>query len=365
MNTLQTIGRAPRASALALLIAGSTAVGCNGSESTSPAARALRQPPPPDRPDAARAQSPAAPAVPDTTAAADLYDPELYVTTRIADPARRALVEYGKALAEQTHRYIGPQAEDPSMRLSGNNLACKNCHLDAGLRPLSAPWVGVAQRYPNFRSRENRVGTLPDRINGCMERSMNGKPLPPDGREMRALVAWMEWLSHRAPADGKVDGAGFERFAFPARAVDLTHGKAVYDTKCAACHGADAKGQPNPIGGYFFPPLAGEDSYNVGAGMNRVLTAAAFIHNNMPLGATHQTQLVTNDEAFDVAGYIDHLARPAKVDLELDFPDRKQKPMSTPYGPWDDAFSAEQHRYGPFQPIHDYYVQAHSLDKKK
>jgi thiosulfate dehydrogenase len=39
--------------------------------------------------------------------------------------------------------------------------------------------------------------------------------------------------------------------------------------------------------------------------------------------------------------------------------------MSTPYGPWDDDFTAAQHKDGPFREIHDYYVQSHGLDKKK
>lgn len=297
--------------------------------------------------------------------AGPLFDEAHYVTSSISDAGQRELVEYGKAIAEETWRHIGPKAADPSKRFAGNELACKNCHLKAGLQPFAAPWVGITGRYPSFRGRENRVATLEQRINGCMERSMDGKPMPEEGREMRALVAWMQWLSHLAPADGKVAGAGFEPFEYPDRAVDLHAGKNVYSTRCVSCHGPDAAGIHNPTGGYAFPALAGDDSYNDGAGMHRVLTAAAFIRNNMPLGSSHAAPQLSLDEAFDVAGYIDSLPRAAKTQLEADFPDRKRKPMSTPYGPWADDFSAEQHKYGPYREIHDFYARNYDMKKNK
>ena len=38
-------------------------------------------------------------------------------------------------------------------------------------------------------------------------------------------------------------------------------------------------------------------------------------------------------------------------DLDKDFPVRLQKPIDTPYGPYADQFSPEQHKFGPFEPI--------------
>ena len=58
---------------------------------------------------------------------------------------------------------------------------------------------------------------------------------------------------------------------------------------------------------YTFPPLWGRDSYNAGAGMHRVHTAAAFIKANMPLG---QPNTLTDQEAWDVAAYINGKPRP-------------------------------------------------------
>src|SRR5881409_3251809 len=38
-------------------------------------------------------------------------------------------------------------------------------------------------------------GALEDRINDCFERSMNGKPVPRESEEMRAMLAYIWWLS--------------------------------------------------------------------------------------------------------------------------------------------------------------------------
>ncbi len=42
-----------------------------------------------------------------------------------------------------------------------------------------------------------------------------------------------------------------------------------------------------------FPPLWGADSYNDGAGMARNITAAWFVHANMPQGATFADPLLS------------------------------------------------------------------------
>src|SRR6185437_7355369 len=103
--------------------------------------------------------------------------------------------------------------------------------------------------------------------------------------------------------------------------------------------------------GYVFPPLWGTDSFNDGAGMHRVLTAAKFIKAKMPLGKAD----LTDDEAFDVAGFINSKPRPQMANLERDYPDRSKKPVDTSYGPYADSFSIGQHQFGPFAPIEAYY----------
>ena len=90
------------------------------------------------------------------------------------------LVKYGHALVTNTPNEIGPDVADPAKRLSGNNLTCQNCHLQGGTQPYAMPLTGVWGQFPQYRGREGEVGTLEDRINGCMERSMNGHALALD-----------------------------------------------------------------------------------------------------------------------------------------------------------------------------------------
>ena len=275
-------------------------------------------------------------------------------------------VKYGFELFKSTPKYVGPNNGNLEKAYAGNNLSCNNCHLYAGTKPYSGALIGVVKRFPQFRGRENKMGTIEERINGCFERSMNGRVLPIDSKEMKAFVSYLKWLDRFAEPDGSFEGKGFVSIEIPNRAVDLEKGKAVFDNVCFACHGTDGKGVK--LAGshvYQYPPLWGNDSFNNGAGMNRVITAAEFIKGNMPYGATFEVPILTDEEAYDVAGYINQQQRPQKTNPEIDFPDLVRKPVSTPYPPYCDDFSLEQHQLGPFQPIMEYYKQTFNVIKKK
>jgi thiosulfate dehydrogenase len=56
-----------------------------------------------------------------------------------------------------------------------------------------------------------------------------------------------------------------------------------------------------------------------------------------------------------VAAFINSKPRPQMANLDRDYPDRSTKPIDGPYGPYADNFPIEQHRFGPFQPIDQYY----------
>lgn len=277
-------------------------------------------------------------------------------------------VAYGFQLISETSSFIGPMAADDQMHYAGNNLACANCHLQNGTQAGSGSWIGVTDRFPQFRSRSNSQGTIEDRINGCMARSMNGEPLPIDSKEMKAIVSYMEWLGEDLPEERVKEFKGFPKIQLPEVAVDFEKGKALYAQECAVCHGENGQGQKfkDVTKGYQYPPLWGPDSFNDGAGMHRVITAAEFIKSNMPFGqATWENPKLTDEEAYHLAGYINSFSRPHKANLEKDFPDRKLKPVSTPYGPWADNFPAEQHQFGPFQPIMEFYKKQYDLNKTK
>ena len=273
-----------------------------------------------------------------------------------------ATEEYGRRLLGDTAALMGPDHADPAMRYSGTRMACASCHLGAGTEPGTLSLLQSAVVYPRFSGRDGGVRDLVDRINGCMTRSMNGRELPRDSAEMVALVAYITSLGDVYAGMGEGRRAVDEQAAFrmPNRAADLSSGEQVFGARCAICHGSDGAGlraNGNPANGYVFPPLWGPDSFNNGAGMHRVLTAARFIKAKMPLGEAD----LTDDQAFDVAAFINSKPRPQMANLDADYPDRSTKPIDGPYGPYADDFPLEQHRFGPFQPIEQYYLSRKQL----
>ncbi len=285
-------------------------------------------------------------------AAGDWKVPDI---NQLPDDPYGQTVRHGRDLFEKTQSLIGPEVADPAQRYAGNNLACQSCHLQAGTQKFAIPMVGVFADFPQYRARENRVGPIEDRVNGCMERSMNGRALPLDSKEMRAFVSYLKFLSTGVPVGSKVQGRGPMAIKPIARAADPAKGKAVYAQLCAACHGADGQGVRRGVKGdgqgYAFPPLWGPDSYNDGAGMYRVMQAAAFVKGAMPLGVTADAPVLSDEQAFDVMAYVNSQPRPHKAGMELDFPARTNKPVDMPFPPFADGFSAEQHKFGPFGPI--------------
>ena len=191
----------------------------------------------------------------------------------------------------------------------GNSLRCVSCHPDEGRRQNAMPWVGVYGRFPQYRSRSGSVILIEDRINDCFERSMNGTALPTDGRDMRDIIAYMAFLSRGIPGGATVPGQGLPKLSITRG--ESAAGAAVFHAKCVRCHGADGQGTP------VAPPLWGPESFNIGAGMARVRTAAAFIRYNMPFD---RPATLSDQEAFDVATYVTSRPRPDFVGKEFDWP---------------------------------------------
>ncbi|MDN3565110.1 c-type cytochrome [Paeniroseomonas aquatica] len=176
------------------------------------------------------------------------------------------------------------------MRFAGNGLTCQSCHLQAGTQQYGLPLAGVWGVFPQYIGRENEVRTLQERVNGCMERSMNGRALPVDGPEMKAIVTYVRYISEAQQVGRSLEGRGAPPLPLPARAADPERGREVFASTCASCHGEDGQGQRLEAAEaaeqgkrYQFPPLWGPDSYNDGAGMARTITAARFVHANMPV----------------------------------------------------------------------------------
>lgn len=265
------------------------------------------------------------------------------------DTAEGKMAEYGKSLITDTFALVGPNTTNA---ISGNKMACTNCHLNAGTKPYAAPYIGLSGTFPMFIGREGKVTSLEERINGCFERSLNGRAIDVNSPEMRAIVTYIKHLSTGFPIGKRIEGQGFTTFKTPLRTANPVIGAIVYEKHCMSCHGTNGQGQLGTIGkregGYIYPPFWGSDSFNDGAGMARVITAARYIKGNMPLGTKADSPLLTDDEAFDVAAFINSHERPVKANKEKDYPDRKTKPKDSPYPPYADSIPQTQHKYGPF-----------------
>ena len=269
-------------------------------------------------------------------------------TVLIPRTAAGRQIRYGRELIANTGQYLGPQG---SVLHLTNGMNCQNCHLQAGTQGFANNYLAVAATYPKRRARSGQVEGIEKRVNDCLERSLNGRALDDSSREMRAVVAYIKWLGQGIPKGKKVYGTGFVKLAYLDRAADPVIGKAVFASKCQSCHGPAGQGQPLADGrGYQYPPLWGPHSYNDGAGLFRVTNFAKYVKAAMPYGATFDHPQLTNEQAWDVAAFVNSQPRP-HLKTTHDWPDISKKPVDHPFGPYADAFSVQQHKFGPWQPI--------------
>ena len=226
------------------------------------------------------------------------------------DSLLAAEIRYGYELVRHTAERLPDNV--------GNELSCANCHMNAGQRDAALPWVGIAGLFPVPRSREGRLFSLTDRISGCFLRSMNGTPPAHDSREMLAMVAYITWLSEGQPVGEAPPWRGRndipEDARLPIERLDVARGETVYQ-QCIACHGLDGQGIDV---GVKPGPLWGPGSWNDGAGMARIYTAAAFIRHAMPLTAPGS---LSDEDAQHVAAFINSKDRPVYPDKASDYPD--------------------------------------------
>ena len=257
-------------------------------------------------------------------------------------------LRYGRDLIANTSAYFGPKG---SIAKISNGMECQNCHIDAGTRPYGNSFGAVASTYPKYRDRSGQVESIEYRINECMERSMNGKKIDSLGNEMKAMVAYLKWLGKDVPKGMRPPGTGTPALAFMDRAADPDNGRMIYNTKCHSCHGKNGEGLAKADStGYFYPPLWGTKSYNVSAGMYRLSHFAGFVKHNMPFLKEKTTPQLTDEEAWDVAAFVNSQQRPEKF-FSYDWKNIAKKPVDYPFGPYADNFSASQHKYGPFNEI--------------
>ncbi|MEO8623126.1 MAG: c-type cytochrome [bacterium] len=229
----------------------------------------------------------------------------------IPDGPLGASIRRGLALLEHT--------PDSLPEYVGGNLRCTSCHLDRGTRPNAAPLTGVHNRFPKFMDRAGAVVPIEDRVNYCFTRSLAGRSLPARSREMVDIVAYLAFISQGTPAGGHVAGEGMPKMV--ALAADSGKGHELFTANCARCHGVDGAGIA------VVPALWGAKSFSVGASMTRVERAASFIRHNMPFD---KPGTLTDQQAYDLAAYVNAHARPDSPGKENDWP-MGGAPADVPY----------------------------------
>jgi thiosulfate dehydrogenase len=266
----------------------------------------------------------------------------------ITDSLLKKEVIYGKELIAHTSKYLGPNG---SVQKITNGMNCNNCHLDSGTKSWGNNYGSVNSMYPKMRARSGQIEDVYKRINDCMQRSLNGQALTKEDNEMNAIMAYINYIGSNVPKGKEATAAGIYNLEYLDRAANPDNGKTLYMSKCSNCH------QPNGEGilaadktEYTYPPLWGSHSYNQGAGLYRISRFAGYIKYNMPFGATYSNPQLSDEDAWDIAAFVNTQPRPTK-DFNQDWPDISKKPVDHPFGPFSDKFTAVQHKFGPFNPI--------------
>ncbi|TDP29462.1 thiosulfate dehydrogenase [Idiomarina aquatica] len=235
-------------------------------------------------------------------------DPDLH-------PELRQVILKGRDMFMNTQKYRGEYVF--------NDMSCKSCHMGEGRMPWAAPVWPAATTLPDFRGKNKHVNSLEERIAGCFAYSMNGKPPEYGSDDMLALVAYHTYMAKGAKVyDKNIAARGFNHLG-KQMPEDISYdaGQQVYTDNCAVCHGDNGEGK-RVDGEVVFPALWGDNSYNWGAGITRIFTAASFIQNNMPLG---QPGRLSDKEAWDVAYFINAHERPQDPRYTGDIEETRKK----------------------------------------
>ncbi|MEK7415056.1 MAG: c-type cytochrome [Planctomycetota bacterium] len=257
----------------------------------------------------------------------------------IPNTATGDMIRYGKLLLAETYKYLGDYDGKPApynttaLRITRNKISCTNCHLDDGKAAHGQPWAVVWYKYGAggqgpYSTRSNRYLDMANRIHDCTIRSMHGnKQLVDGGYEILSMIEYMKWLATGLQvADWNLvtsKGASNISAGSLTRAADPVRGKTVYEDNCAACHGYTGDGVfDSAANRYIYPAVWGPNSFNHGAGMFRLRTAAGFIKGNMPYGwanASDPTRQLSTADTWDAMAYVLSNDRPLWANYLIDW----------------------------------------------
>lgn len=251
---------------------------------------------------------------------------QIPLDSTIQDEPNADAILYGKRLLNETARLLPDNV--------GSQMNCNSCHIAQGKAKFGAHYINSVNTYPKLMPRSGKQLDLAGRVNGCFQRSMNGKPIEVESNEMQSILAYMQWLAKEVPPGHIVDipiAGELDESLVP----DPQRGKQLYAAQCASCHGMNGEGMRDHLGIMAFPPLWGDESFNIGAGLARTYKAAAFIKYNMPMsvsinGEWGQGGVLNDQDAVDIAEYFTHMPRPDFPPKVNDWPNGK-KPKDARY----------------------------------
>lgn len=278
-------------------------------------------------------------------------------SSKVPHTAYGKAVLYGRELVMNTPKYIGPNGI--AGQYATNKMSCRHCHQAGGLKLHSFSLVLTHDIYPQYRAREDKILSLAERINNCINRPLNGKSLPLDSKEMIAFLSYLRYINNQWGNDSTYKEKKQNSLALTDTAASPERGMILFDNNCSRCHGTDGSGMLTADeSAYLYPPLWGEKSYQAGSSMHRVLKLATWIKYNMPFDkAIPGKPFLTDQQALDIAAFIndDQIHERPVNDRINDYSQIEMKPIDYEVGPYIDTFSEKQHKYGPFPPIINYW----------
>ena len=217
------------------------------------------------------------------------------------------LIRYGIAILSNTEGVLGPKSK---LKMTSNEVNCKACHMEddnglPGTKKYVLPFINAINNFPKLDIETMKIISLQDRIRGMG--GTDSHRMPDDSREMRAIIAYFEWLKKAyGIKDGvRVEGTYLAEMQFPNRSANPVKGKDLYMQKCSICHGEDGKGALNENyaqgGGHMYPSLL---IWPDGGHMAMIPVLARFLRSAMPFGASAEHPELTPSEAIDLAAYL-------------------------------------------------------------
>jgi thiosulfate dehydrogenase len=216
---------------------------------------------------------------------------------------------YIRAVKRGCNIFSNPQKH--ASRFVRADIRCKDCHLDLGMAPETAPLGEAWVQSDKYDPVTGIILSYELRTMQCFINSSNGFKANILDSVIQDLKVYGRYLAFKK---GLREG-----IEYPERRMtnvvptgegdDYVRGKATYEKQCAMCHGAQGYGHVAEDGTVRIPALAGPGSWHTDSRMfNDISTLAAIIKTSMP---AHNRGSLTDTQSRDISAYLHTLPRPA------------------------------------------------------